>query len=84
MLSAAPKYFPKETIAHASSQSSNRMTIIEQFRQGQITILISTTILERGVTFPTVDVFVLLANHRLYTSSSLIQISGRVGRSGKA
>ncbi|KIS06134.1 DEAD/DEAH box helicase [Streptococcus equi] len=75
------KYFPKETIAHASSQSSNRMTIIEQFRQGQITILISTTILERGVTFPTVDVFVLLANHRLYTSSSLIQISGRVGRS---
>lgn len=57
------------------------MTIIEQFRQGQITILISTTILERGVTFPTIDVFVLLANHRLYTSSSLIQISGRVGRS---
>ena len=41
----------------------------------------STTILERGVTFPQVDVFVCMANHHLYTSSSLIQIGGRVGRS---
>ena len=40
----------------------------------------STTILERGVTFPCVDVFVVSANHRLYSKSALVQISGRVGR----
>ena len=37
--------------------------------------------MERGVTFPCVDVFVVEANHRLFTKSSLIQIGGRVGRS---
>lgn len=41
----------------------------------------TTTILERGVTFPCVDVFVLLANHKLYSKSALVQIAGRVGRS---
>ncbi len=50
-------------------------------RDGELTILISTTILERGVTFPCVDVFVVEANHCLFTKSSLIQIGGRVGRS---
>lgn len=74
-------YYPKEKIGFVSSQTENRLEIVEQFRSGEIGILISTTILERGVTFPCVDVFVLQANHRLYTSSSLVQISGRVGRS---
>lgn len=73
--------YPDEKIGFVSSQTTNRLAIVEQFRGGEIGILISTTILERGVTFPCVDVFVLQANHRLYTSSSLIQIAGRVGRS---
>ena len=33
------------------------------------------------MTFPKVDVFVLEADHALYTKSSLVQIAGRVGRS---
>ena len=74
-------YYPREKIGFVSSQTEDRLKIVEQFRSGEIGILISTTILERGVTFPCVDVFVLQANHRLYTSSSLVQISGRVGRS---
>ncbi|MBY5035424.1 DEAD/DEAH box helicase [Streptococcus gallolyticus] len=73
--------FPEEKIGFVSSQTENRLDIVQQFRNGELSILISTTILERGVTFPCVDVFVLQANHRLYNSSSLIQISGRVGRS---
>lgn len=74
-------YFPDETIAFVSSQTENRLEIVEKFRSQEITMLVSTTILERGVTFPCVDVFVLQANHRLYTCSALVQISGRVGRS---
>ena len=55
--------------------------MVEEFRNRAITMLVSTTILERGVTFPFVDVFVLESNHKLFTKSALVQISGRVGRS---
>lgn len=75
------KAFPEETVGFVSSQTENRLEIVEGFRNQEITILISTTILERGVTFPKVDVIVVQANHYLYTSSSLVQIAGRVGRS---
>ncbi len=74
-------YFPHEQIGFVSSQTENRLEIVTDFRDGKLTILVSTTILERGVTFPGVDVFVVEANHRLYTKSSLVQIGGRVGRS---
>ena len=75
------KYLQDETIAFVSSKSEERSTIVEKFREKKLSILVTTTILERGVTFPQVDVFVCMANHYLYTSSSLIQIGGRVGRS---
>ncbi|MGT2800923.1 DEAD/DEAH box helicase [Streptococcus marmotae] len=75
------KDFQDQGIGFVSSQTDNRLEIVEQFRRREIGILVTTTILERGVTFPCVDVFVVQANHALYTSSSLIQIAGRVGRS---
>ena len=73
--------FSNENIGFVSSVTENRLEQVQAFRDGELTILISTTILERGVTFPFVDVFVVDANHRLFTKSSLIQIGGRVGRS---
>ena len=72
---------PDERLAFVASTTENRLEIVEQFRRKEITILVTTTILERGVTFPGVDVFVLEANHRLFSRSALVQISGRVGRS---
>jgi competence protein ComFA len=75
------RLFPDERIGFVASTSEDRVDEIERFRQGQLTILISTTILERGVTFPKVDVFVVHSEHRLFTKSSLIQIAGRAGRS---
>ena len=75
------KEFPHEKIGFVSSVTEDRLEQVQAFRDGTLTILISTTILERGVTFPRVDVFVVEANHRLFTKSSLIQIGGRVGRS---
>ena len=73
--------FPLEKVGFVSSVTEDRKEIVEAFRKGEWTILISTTILERGVTFPKVDVFVVEAHHILFTQSSLIQIAGRVGRS---
>ena len=43
--------------------------------------LITTTILERGVTFPAIDVCVIGADDKVFSSSALVQIAGRVGRS---
>ena len=73
--------FPNEKIGFVSSITEDRLEQVQAFRDGELTILISTTILERGVTFPRVDVFVVEANHQLFTKSSLVQIGGRVGRS---
>ncbi len=81
LLQILKKAFPKEAIAFVASTSIDRLDSVEKFRKGEISILISTTILERGVTFPKVDVFVFHSHHHNFTSSSLIQIAGRVGRS---
>lgn len=73
--------FPNEKVGFVASTTENRLDVVEKFRRKEITILISTTILERGVTFPCVDVFAVEANHRLFSRSALVQIAGRVGRS---
>lgn len=59
----------------------NREQKISLFRQKKITVLVTTTILERGVTFPTIDVIVLDAGHRVFDEAALVQIAGRAGRS---
>lgn len=62
------------------SKDLNRAMKIEQFRTKKLDILITTTILERGVTFDDIDVLVYDADHPHYNLAALIQISGRVGR----
>ena len=81
ILSLLRRAFKNEIIELVTSKTDNRLELVEKFRNQEITILVSTTILERGVTFPKVDVFVIDANHRLFTKSALVQIAGRVGRS---
>lgn len=51
---------------------------VEAIRESNRQILLTTTILERGVTFSYLDVIVVGAD--LYNYSSLMQICGRVGR----
>ncbi|MCM3716133.1 DEAD/DEAH box helicase [Alkalihalobacillus oceani] len=63
------------------ANDSGRHQRIEAFRQQKTAILVTTTILERGVTFPGVQVAVLGADHRIFTETALVQIAGRVGRS---
>jgi competence protein ComFA len=58
-------------------------THIEHFRAHQTHVLLTTTLLERGVTFYGVQVLILEANHSVFSLSTLIQIAGRVGRDPK-
>lgn len=54
---------------------------VQQFRTGQIPILVTTTILERGVTIKGAEAAVLGAEEPIFDEKALVQIAGRVGRS---
>lgn len=75
------KFFLRRFGAQAiHSMVENKDELMEQFRQNQYRILISTTLLERGITIPGVQVIVFRADHPVFSNASLIQIFGRVGR----
>ncbi|WP_328804026.1 DEAD/DEAH box helicase [Paenibacillus glycinis] len=75
------RFFPAIVIAGTSSQDPDRTDKVQQFRARAIRLLVTTTILERGVTVPKSDVFILDADGRLFDEASLIQMAGRAGRS---
>ena len=68
-------------IDYISSKSNDQDKLVKMLKNGYIKNLISTTILERGITVRNVDVIVLEADDRVFTHQTLIQICGRVGRS---
>ncbi len=54
---------------------------LDAFFRGQAKVFVATSILERGVTVPDVDVIVLYADaERIFQEPTLIQMAGRVGR----
>ena len=63
------------------AEDAERKEKVAAFRNGTIPLLVTTTILERGVTIPNLDVAVLGAEDRIFTEGALVQIAGRVGRS---
>ena len=65
-----------------SSETKYKAIVLKDFINGNFRVLISTTILERGVTFNNVNVIVIEASNKVYNEATLIQIAGRVGRSG--
>lgn len=65
---------------YVHSKRINRDEIINDFKVGKIKYLITTSILERGVTVKGLQVIVFMADHKLYDFKALVQISGRVGR----
>lgn len=66
-----------------TSKSEERDKIIDDFRNEENGVIVCTTVLERGVTVPFVDVCVYQANHNVYNLAALIQMAGRAGRSFK-
>jgi len=62
------------------SADSERGTKIKNLQQGLYDIFVSTTILERGITLPGIQVMVLGADHPMFDERALVQMAGRVGR----
>ena len=69
---------------YVHSKRENRSEIIDAFRNKKISYLVTTAVLERGVTIKDVQVIVFQADHAVYDSHALVQISGRVGRKSDA
>ena len=71
-------FFPTTKLAFSSS--IDREKIVHQFKHKPDFFLITTAILERGITVSHLQAIIFEADHRLYTTSMLIQMAGRVGR----
>lgn len=64
-----------------NSKVKNRENALNDIRKMNQGIVLTTTVLERGITIKDVQVIVYNAEHRLFNKDTLIQIAGRVGRS---
>lgn len=65
---------------YVSSKREGRSDIISLFKKGRYRYLVTTAVLERGVTVKGIQVIIYKADERIYDSAALIQIAGRVGR----
>ena len=69
-------------VEYTHSQDLARGEKVEKFLQGRYPILVTTSIMERGVTVPKSNVLVLYAHREeIFNYQSLIQMAGRGGRS---
>lgn len=59
----------------------HRLEKVQMMRDKQVPFIVTTSILERGVTFPEIDVLVLGADDAIFSTAALVQIVGRAGRS---
>ncbi len=72
------KIFKNGNYVH--SKNNKRDEIISDFKKGKYKYLITTSVLERGVTLKDIQVIVYNAHHYLFDKKTLVQIAGRVGR----
>lgn len=70
--------------AYVHSKREDRSEIIDDFRKKKYDYLVTTAVLERGVTIKDLQVIVFDADSEIYDSHALIQIAGRTGRKKEA
>ncbi|MCH5462208.1 DNA/RNA helicase [Secundilactobacillus sp. HBUAS58055] len=78
--SVLQRQFPTMSMVTVHASDPDRHEKVQRMRDGQLDCLITTTILERGVTFANIDVVVLGADDAVFSTAALVQIAGRAGR----
>jgi competence protein ComFA len=77
-----PSY--SQAMAGVHAADPEREEKVRLFRAKHLLVMVTTTILERGVTIPRSDVIVIGTEAPVFDEASLVQIAGRVGRSSDA
>lgn len=77
----ATEVFPDLSVGmmHGRMAASSKQSVMEQFRSGEIDVLISTTVVEVGVDVPNATVM-LIEDADRFGLSQLHQLRGRIGR----
>jgi len=76
-----PWWGERRWVEYAHARDPNRDAKRTAFARGDFPVLVTTTILERGITIPRLNVAVLFADaEKIFDAGSLVQIAGRVGR----
>ncbi len=75
--------FGKETVGiiHGKLSKESQNKLINKFKNGEIKILVSTTIVEVGMDIPDSDIMVIATPER-FGLATLHQLRGRIGRNG--
>jgi competence protein ComFA len=69
-------------LTHAGKNNQTRVK--DELKEGRLDFLVTSTVFERGITIPNLDVAVLFADFELiYDCRTLVQIAGRAGRLGE-
>lgn len=78
------KMFPNITVgvAHGQMEASQIADVMNDFYDGKIEILVSTSIIESGLDVPNVNT-IIVENAQNFGLAQLYQIKGRVGRSNR-
>ena len=69
----------KLALIHGQTKNQNKKTIVKQFQQNKINILVTTPIIEVGIDIPNATIIVIRSADR-FGLASLHQLRGRVGR----